>query len=166
MAEDIYTYDLEWPFAKTEGYLDPDALTDCLDVRCSRCGVVGTDVHYSEMIDEIDDIWKGRRFPGALMGFFCPKCVTEILPHVWKLRDVDELSLYVNKLKRVINETLGTQNNRANARTSRKRNQGGNERGSSHRPSHRTPQIIEERNRLAVFGVEDCDVSALYQPAG
>jgi hypothetical protein len=94
-------------------HLDPDGLMDppCHDIKCDRCGAIEN----YEMSYEIQEYWMREIFfrrPKQDFHYqtFCKACAVLLTPYVYRLRDIDELTLYVNKLKGAINEKR-TKNN-------------------------------------------------------
>jgi hypothetical protein len=106
--------------------VDPDCLLvpPCEDIICDRCKARE---HY-EPGHEIAAYWLSEIFykrhkPDAIQGTFCKRCAVLMTPWVYKLRDIDELTMYVNKLERAIREKR-TQNNRATSPNAGERSQG------------------------------------------
>ena len=100
-------------------YINDDGSLD--DVRgeitkCDRCGVIEkTD----DRTSDITCFWRWTIFRGRMMpdfGVFCYECAKKITPVIQTLRDIDELSLYVNRLKGAINVKRRNQNNRPASR--------------------------------------------------
>lgn len=90
---------------------------EALVIRCDRCGEeewdfggdspeTGTGYRYEVVYRNIFF----RRPKMAVEYDFCLKCAKEVVPFYWKLRDIDETNIYINKLKRAINERRRTKN--------------------------------------------------------
>ncbi len=96
-------------------YVDPDSLLNppCNDIICDRCK---TREDYT-VGQEIRGYWASGIYFKRHKDFFhnatfCKSCLLQLTPSVYKMRDIDELTMYVNKLERAIREKR-TQNNRA-----------------------------------------------------
>lgn len=107
-------------------WVDPDCLLvpECLDIICDRCK---TREHY-EAGHRITDYWRSEIYFKRHKDFFhhatyCKACAVHLTPYVYRMRDIDELTMYVNKLERAIREKR-TQNNRATSPNAGERSQG------------------------------------------
>jgi hypothetical protein len=96
-------------------YVDPDELLDppCNDIVCDRCG----SREHSQHSAEIQDFWRYEIFHKLHKDFFhtdvyCKKCAIHLTPYVYRMKDIRDLSTYVNKLERNIREKR-IENNRA-----------------------------------------------------
>lgn len=120
--------------------------------KCDRCGKVEKYEDDKELYCksfECDDFWQRTIFRGRQMeifGDFCFSCMKKMTPIVFQLRDIDELTLFVNYLGRAINEKNRERNQndwRAENSTSRYY-QACNERLNNYRESHCDAQISKE----------------------
>jgi hypothetical protein len=123
--------------------------------RCVRCGVK-KEAEISWHMKMRALFWS-RHVPSELSGDFCLPCQDFLLDYALALRDIDELSLYTNKLLKVANEK--DKNNGSVKGGSSKSNTRRNEWDDRDPNSGCDPQIIEERNRLAIFGNKNSHVS-------
>lgn len=74
-------------------------------IKCDRCGKIHDWKHGDFEIREAwGCIWRGRQWKPEMCKDFCRDCAIAVTPAVQQLRDIDELNLFINKLKRVINE--------------------------------------------------------------
>lgn len=82
--------------------------------KCDRCGKI-IDTRTIEGDNEYDKAFSIKRFwwreiffkrpkDDAICADYCYECAKEVTGIVYELRDVDELRLYVNKLRRAIDE--------------------------------------------------------------
>lgn len=70
-----------------------------------------------DISSKITSYWRGEIYAKRHKDFFhhatyCKACAVHLTPYVYRMRDIDELTMYVNKLERAIREKR-TQNNRA-----------------------------------------------------
>lgn len=87
-------------------------------IKCDRCGAAVAFEESAQHPDPWDgsywDLWRevfrGRQLWRHIGGEYCKPCARIMTPWVFKLRDVDELQLFVNKLGRAINEKRGQRN--------------------------------------------------------
>lgn len=107
-------------------YVDPDGLLvpECLDIICDRCGAR----EHMALSSNITSYWRGEIYAKRHKDFFhhatyCKACAVHLTPYVYRMRDIDELTMYVNKLERAIREKR-TQNNRATSANAGERSQG------------------------------------------
>ena len=73
-------------------------------MQCDRCGKIEHWNTDSKVLD-IRDFWSGKLFfnrPKPDIPLTCYQCSLAINPLVYALRDIDELTLYVNRLEKVI----------------------------------------------------------------
>lgn len=96
-------------------YINADGSLDDVDgeiTKCDRCWIIE---ETDERTLDIEHFWKFTIFRGRMkpdFGVFCYECAKKITPLIYSLRDIDELSLYVNRLKGEINVKRRNQNNR------------------------------------------------------
>ena len=114
------------PFLNKDGSIDKH---NGYIVKCDCCGIV--EVHFDEDKDEITIIgdkfcnlhvelmrlFKGVRKDKCLNTVLCFKCLAKFMPNYYKLRDVIELDIFVNKLKGAINERRKQNKSNQNNRT-------------------------------------------------
>jgi len=147
---------MQWPYEYSEEerkYLEDNNGDDIW--RCIRCGVKKSCdmVWYMKM----RDLFWSRHVPNELTSDFCETCQEFLWDYALAFRDIDELSLYTNKLLKAANEK--DKNNGSTTGSSSKSNTGRNE-WDDRDPNRRCdPQIVEERNRLAIFGNKNSHVS-------
>ena len=127
-------------------WVDPDAVMvpACLDIKCDKCGAI----EHADVAKEILDYWSDNIFFGRhKQDFhhqtFCKRCAILLTPYVYRLRDIDELTMYVNKLKKAIHEKR-TENNRSIAVNAGDSMQRRSKWGSGYRESREAAQIGEE----------------------
>ena len=73
--------------------------------KCDRCGII--EDTKNETLRITMDYWEQIIFKGRgkpKLGVFCYECTKSITPIVHRLRDIDELNIFINKLERAINE--------------------------------------------------------------
>jgi len=90
---------------------------EIIDYKCDRCGIVASGLEY-EKWEEVKYHWDHVIFNGINklhLGDFCFQCAIEITPHVITIRDIKELSRYLYRLKRNINERQKFENDRSTA---------------------------------------------------
>lgn len=113
--------------------------------RCDRCGA---EYDYDQEKHDIEKFWGWTIFnnrPKPRFADFCHKCAKEVTPLVYALRDVDELTIYVNKLERAINEKRRkTRNDRPTAHDACECCKGCTQRRPGHRQSDSFAQAGEE----------------------
>jgi hypothetical protein len=89
--------------------------------QCDRCKI-NFSIYFDEEYDEgvtpshwplLEHLYAKRQKPNV--GDFCKKCEREIRPLIFILRDIDEVTTFLNKLKKAINEkrNQGNKNNRS-----------------------------------------------------
>ena len=84
-------------------------------LKCDRCGSIFLyDDEIFQFTDFVDSTLFRRR-PKPSLPDLCLPCAKEVSPLIYALRDIDELTLFVNNLERAINgkRKQGTQDNRA-----------------------------------------------------
>ena len=125
--------------------------------QCDHCGAIekvfdeaknisiGRGDIYWAMEQEIRELFCGVRSHG-LPDVLCIECMNKVMPSLYKLRDVIELDIFVNRLKGAINEKRKqrTKDNRPTSHPASERRQRGSERRYGHRPSNGASQVGEE----------------------
>lgn len=83
-------------------------------LRCDICKKVEecTDEHFNVKFHIWKPAWRGRSMPET--GILCLACMKRVTPLVCiTLRDIDELNLHINKLRKAINEKRRAENDGA-----------------------------------------------------
>jgi hypothetical protein len=107
------------------------------------------------------EIFQGRSIPRELAGcHFCLSCVRTMTPFVYALRDIDETNLFINKLQKAIYERNRNKNNRPDAYHACECGKGRVKRRFVSGQSDGSSQARKEYYGVALFGDEDCHVSA------
>ena len=143
------------PYINKDGTIDKETKGDW--IRCDICGKIEQlydfDLDaFTEKGDreftlrmEVDELYKQVR-KGDIPKCMCVECFERAMPSIYKLRDVIELDIYVNKLKGAINEKRkqGTQDNRTTAHDACECCKGCAQRRPRHRQSDCFTQAGEE----------------------
>mgnify|MGYP003479469377 CR=1 FL=1 len=104
----------------------PDDYDDDEEIVIEKCAVCGLRGLWGDPVTgNIQLHGQGPLWAGLNMDFcevrMCESCYKKSIPYAVKLRDILELRMYVNKLKRVINERNKAENDRKYAHDAGKR---------------------------------------------